>query len=120
MGHSIQTHYTYKKNNDDDDSIRRFSFQNATRQLYNPKFDGDDFYLFRAILLQKNPYLEVETLKNTLSLIGFPEKFYIDDYNENNAIQKEFVLQLQKDHPGVNVWNFLNVWNILKLFCLIN
>jgi hypothetical protein len=53
--------------------------------------------------LQKNPYLEVETLKNTLSLIGFPEKFYIDDYNENNAIQKEFVLQLQKDHPGVNV-----------------
>jgi hypothetical protein len=103
MGHSIKTHYTYKKNNDDDDSIRRFSFQDATRQLYNPKFDGNDFYLFRAGLLQKNPYLEVETLKNTLSLIGFPEKFYIDDYNENNAIQKEFVLQLQKDHPGVNV-----------------
>ena len=55
MGHSVQTHYTYKKNNDNevDDNVRRFSFQKVTRQMYNPKFDGDDFFVFRKKILQR-------------------------------------------------------------------
>ena len=96
MGHSVETHYTYKKNNDAvDNPIRTFSFQNATRQLFDPRFDGEDFFAFRSKMLQKNPRLEVETLEKTLNLLNI-DSIEIEDYNENNKIQKDFILTLQQ------------------------
>lgn len=102
MGHSVKTHYQYKKNNDsvnDDDDVRKFSFHQATRQMYDPKFDGNNFFHFRNKILEKNSYVEVDAMKSSLQLIGIPEKIHFLDYNENNSIQKEFIVKFQKDNP---------------------
>ena len=46
-------------------------------------------------MLQKNPRLEVETLEKTLNLLNI-DSIEIEDYNENNKIQKDFILTLQQ------------------------
>ena len=104
MGHSVRTHYTYKKNNNEiDDNVRRFSFQTATRQMYNPKFDGDDFFFFRTKILQMDPALEVQAMITNLKLIGVPDKICFEDFNENNDIQKQFLQKFKKDNPNCTI-----------------
>jgi hypothetical protein len=107
MGHSVQTHYTYKKNNDEDGmckDIRRFSFQDTTRQMYNAKFDGDDFFSFRTKILQMDPFVEVQAVARSLNLIGIPEKIRFEDYNETNDVQKEFLQKFIEENPNCTIF----------------
>lgn len=104
MGHSLETHYTYKKNNNGiDDDIRRFSFQKVTRQMYNPKFDGNDFFIFRAKILQKDPNIEINSIETSLKLIGIPEKICFEDYNDKNESQREFIQKFKSENPECEV-----------------
>jgi hypothetical protein len=104
MGHSVKMHYQYKKNNsnnnnDDDGQTRTFQFQQISRTMYDEKLDGSSFFLWRRQLLAANPTLEVDYMRNVLKALmnNFDGKIVIDDYDETNEIQKEFMQELKKD-----------------------